>query len=158
MASVYSGEPSTIQSFSHHMLRECKDMLTWVENRRLRELRLQGRTGGGEIKGKDMREHKNKWQEGGKCEHIGRHRRASLADLQPFIQHNAPNCSYSPRSSCMSCGCDVDPGVLGVGPSGREICLGKDQSSSGYGIDRRGPVTSVPDSDQMEAANKQLHG
>ena len=90
MASVYSGEPSAIQSFSHHMLHECKDMLTWVENRRLREFFLQGRTGGGEIKGKNMRENQNKWQEEGKCEHIGRHWRASSADPRPFIQHNAP--------------------------------------------------------------------
>ena len=59
MASVYSGEPSAIWSFSHHMLREWKDLLTWVENRQRRELCLEGHTGGSDVGRKGMRENKD---------------------------------------------------------------------------------------------------
>ena len=72
------------------------------------------------------------------------------------------NCSYSPRSGCIGCGNGFKPGVLEYiyksDHRGAKECSGEDQLSSKYDTDREGPVTPVPDSGKMVAANEQLHG
>ena len=63
------------------MLREWKNLLTWVENRRRWELCLQSHTGGGDVGGKDMRENTDERQEGGKRKHDTRGHRRQIYNL-----------------------------------------------------------------------------